>query len=86
MVDILKAIPGTASSQLLTSWISDIMLPFILQQLPLMLVSTVGISYRETCWNYYNITMAYVHVNFMVYYTERFPVLGRKYCLWYGSE
>ncbi|XP_065919597.1 kinetochore-associated protein 1-like isoform X2 [Dysidea avara] len=37
MVDILKAIPGTASSQLLTSWISDIMLPFILQQLPLML-------------------------------------------------
>ena len=57
MVDILKAIPGTASSQLLTSWISDIMLPFILQQLPLMLVSTVGLSYRETCCNYYNITV-----------------------------
>ena len=39
MVDILKAVPETASSNQLTSWISDIILPFIIEQLPLMLVS-----------------------------------------------
>ena len=47
MVDILKAVPEASSSIQLTSWISDIILPFVLEQLPLMLVSIA--SPLETC-------------------------------------
>ena len=48
MVDLLKAVPEAASSSQLISWISDIILPFILEQLPLMLVSiTFSLRYVE---------------------------------------
>ena len=41
MVDILKAVPEAAPSHELTSWISDIILPFVLEHLSLMLVSVI---------------------------------------------